>query len=71
MAKPMIEMSDELRRVVESDPEYRVGSAAAVLRAMREPPHLKASDVDELDAAISAGQLPVQSSDPFSNESAS
>ena len=71
MARLIIEMPDERPRVVESDPEYRVGSAATVLRAMREPPHLSAADVDELDAAIAAARLPVQSSDLFSNESAS
>jgi hypothetical protein len=44
-----------------------VGSAATILRVMQEPPHLSISDVDELDAAVAAGQLPVQTPDLFSN----
>jgi len=58
---------ERLTLLVESAPEYRVGSAEAVLRAMREPPHLSVSDVNELDAAIAAGQLPVETRDLFSN----
>lgn len=45
--------------------EAKLGSAAAVLQAMNEPPHLTPSDVDELDAAIATGQLPVQICDLF------
>jgi hypothetical protein len=30
------------------------GSAAAILRAMREPPHLSADDVDELEQAMAS-----------------
>ena len=45
--------------------EPRRGSAAAVLRAMKEPPHLSGSDVDALDAAIAAGRLPVQTPELF------
>jgi hypothetical protein len=33
------------------------GNAKAILQAMREPPHLTAADVDELDAAIATGRL--------------
>lgn len=58
---------ERLTLLVESDPEYRVGSAATILRVMQEPPHLSVSDVDELDAAIAAGQLPVQTPDLFLN----
>ena len=36
------------------------GSPAAVLQAMRAPPHLAGSDVDELDRAIEAGRLIVR-----------
>ena len=36
------------------------GSAPAVLRAMREPPHLHGEDVDVLEQAIAAGKLPVR-----------
>jgi hypothetical protein len=38
------------------------GSPGAVLRAMSKLPHLSPADVDDLEAAIAAGQLPV--SDP-------
>ena len=56
---------ERLRSLVESSLEPRMGSAAAVLRAMQEPPHLSDSDVDELDAAIAAGRLPVRTRDLF------
>ena len=56
---------EKLSALVTSKTEPRAGSAAAVLRAMKEPPHLSAPDVDELDAAIAAGRLSVQSRDPF------
>ena len=56
---------ERLRALVESSLEHRVGSAAAVLRAMEEPPHLSDSDVDDLDAAIAGGRLPVQTRDLF------
>jgi len=42
-----------------------IGSAAALLRAMREPPHLSSADVDEMDAAILAGRLPVRNARPL------
>ena len=57
---------ERLSSLVESSPEYRPGSPAAVLRVMQEPPHLTAVDVNELDAAI-AGRLPVQTPDLFSD----
>ena len=56
---------ERLTLIVDGSPEYRVGSAAMILRVMREPPHLSVADVDELDAAIAAGQLPVQTPDLF------
>ena len=36
--------------------ETPTGSAAAILRAMRELPHLSGEDVDELERAIIAGR---------------
>ena len=51
---------ERLRSLLEVSPEHRAGSAAAVLRAMHEPPHPSVSDVDELDAAIASGRLPAQ-----------
>ena len=56
---------ERLRSLLEVSPEHRAGSAAAVLRAMREPPHPSASDVDEPDAAITAGRLPVRTDGLF------
>ena len=36
-----------------------VGSPQAVLQAVRDVPHLRTFDVDELDAAIEGSKLPV------------
>jgi hypothetical protein len=41
---------------VESDPPR--GSPAAILQAMREPPHLSREDVDELRRVIKESRLP-------------
>jgi len=59
---------ERLSSLVEVIPEPRSGSPAAVLRVMQEPPHLSSADVDELDAAIAAGRLPVGARDLFSND---
>jgi hypothetical protein len=56
---------ERLTSLVELSPEHIVGSPAAVLRAMREPPHLSVSDVDELDAAVADGRLPTKTLDLF------
>jgi hypothetical protein len=56
---------ERLSSLVEVSSEPRVGSPAAILRAVQEPPHLSAADVDELDAAIAAGRLPVLTYDLF------
>jgi hypothetical protein len=48
-------------------PEPGAGSPAAVLRAMQEPPHPTAEDVDELDALMAAGRLPIRTRDLFSD----
>lgn len=37
----------------------RKGTPAAILQAMRQPPHLTAPDVDTLEQAIATGRLPV------------
>ena len=42
-----------------------IGSPPALLRVMTEGPHLSSADVDELDATISAGRLPIRSIDLF------
>ena len=43
----------------------QTGSPAAIRKVMHEPPHLKWSDVDELEHAIAQGQLPVQQASVF------
>jgi len=57
---------ERLRSLVEASPENVAGSAAAVLRAMLDSPHPSASDVDDLDAAITAGRLSMRQHDLFS-----
>ena len=51
---------ERLSSLVEVIPEIHAGSPAAVLRVMQEPPHPSSADVDELDAAILAGRLPIR-----------
>jgi hypothetical protein len=59
---------EQLSSLVRPAPNTRPGSPEAVLRAMHQPPHLTSADVDDLDAAIAAGRLPVRSLDPFPGE---
>ena len=58
---------ERLCSILEASPGDRAGSPAAVLRAMQEPPHPSAVAVNELDAAIAAGQLTVRARDLFSD----
>jgi plasmid stability protein len=44
---------------------FQPGSPAEVLRAVAAPPHLTSADVEELEAAIAGGRLPVRSNDVF------
>ena len=57
---------ERLRSLVEVSSEPRAGSPAAVLSVMQEPPHPSVADVDELNAAIAIGRLPVQTQNLFS-----
>jgi len=41
------------------------GSAAAVLEAMRKPPHLSDADLEELRRAIASGRQPAQAKGVF------
>ena len=59
---------EQLSSLVEVIAEPRDGSPAAILRVMREPPHPSSADVDEIDAAIAAGRLPVRTRDLFSTD---
>jgi hypothetical protein len=56
---------DRLRELVVPHDARQPGSAAALLRVMNEGPIPSSADVDELDAAIAAGRLPVRSVDLF------
>jgi hypothetical protein len=56
---------ERLSSLVEVIPEPRAGSPAAVVQAMQEPPHPSSADVDELDAAIALGRLPIRTRDLF------
>jgi hypothetical protein len=56
---------ERLRSLVEISPA--AGSPATILRAMREPPHPNPADVEELDAIIAAGRLPIRARDLFSD----
>jgi hypothetical protein len=58
---------ERLSSLVEVSAEPRAGSPAALLRVMQAPPHPSAADVDELDAAIAAGRLPIRTRDLFSH----
>jgi hypothetical protein len=58
---------EQLSSLVEVNPGVRAGSPAAVLRVMLEPPHLSSADIDEFDAVIAAGRLPVRAWDLFSD----
>jgi hypothetical protein len=58
---------EQLSSLVEVIPEPRAGSPAAVLRVMQEPPHPSSADVDELDAVVAAGRLPIRTRDLFSD----
>ena len=57
---------EQLSSLVGAIPEPRPGSPAAILQVMRDPPFPSSADVDELDAALAAGRLPVRARDPFS-----
>jgi len=56
---------EQLASSLEAAAEHPAGTAAAIRQAMRKPPHLSDEDVDELERAIEAGRLPVQSAGAF------
>ena len=58
---------EQMSSLVEVTTNPRTGSAAAVLRVVQEPPHPSSADVDELDAVIEAGRLPIRARDLFSD----
>ena len=58
---------ERLSSLVDASPAQRAGSPAVVLRVMQEPPHPDLADVEELDAVIAAGRLPIRTRDLFSD----
>jgi hypothetical protein len=56
---------ERLSSLVAGHPEHQAGSAAALLRVMRELPQVSFDDVAELDAAILAGRQPIPKRDLF------
>jgi len=66
--KVLLEEGAELpdgTEVVVSPIAMAKGSPAAVLAAMKAPPHLKPEDVDEFERLIKEGQRPVSYESPF------
>ena len=49
-------------------PDLRPGSLAAILKVLRDLPHINAEDVNELEHAIERGKLPVRTQDVFGEE---
>ena len=49
-------------------PELQPGSAAAILKAMRNLPDLNPDDVDELEQLIGHGKLPVRTQGEFEKD---
>ena len=58
---------ERLSSLVDINLAQRAGSPAAILRVMQEPPHPDLADVEELDAVIAAGRLPIRARDLFSD----
>lgn len=51
---------DRLRLFAEAEAGARMGSCSALLNAAEKTPHLSSADVDELEAAIAEGRIPVR-----------
>ncbi len=63
----MVRISENLTAVLseKEDNGVTIGSPAAILRALREPPHLSGEDVDELEHAIASGRQAVRAEGAF------
>jgi len=59
---------ERLSSLVEITAASRAGSPAVVLGVMQALPHPSSADVDELDAAIAAGRLPIRTRDLFGTD---
>lgn len=51
--------------IVSLDLQSETSTAAAIRKAMHEPPHLKWSDVEQMEEAIAQGKLPVRQGSVF------
>jgi hypothetical protein len=56
-----------LRSLLEAQCLNLPGSPAAIIRAARDAPQVSASDVDDLEAAICAGRLPIRENSVFTD----
>ena len=56
---------ERLAPLLEAASAQLSGSSATIRQAMRESPHLRWEEVDELEQAIAEGQLPVQQEGVF------
>ena len=63
----LVRIGQHLGVVLEQPPREMVGSAAGILRAASEPPHLDDEAVKELETAIAAGRKPVRTVGEFDN----
>ena len=64
----LVRISQRLGVVLEQPANNLTGSAAAVLQAVSQPPHLDDQAVKEMETAIAQGRLPVQSAGDFDQE---
>ena len=56
---------EQLSSLAESTLEPERGSAGAVLRAMKAPPRLSGSAVDEFEAGLASGRMPIRNGELF------
>jgi hypothetical protein len=63
----VVRITENLSAVLSRDEvkEHSPGSTAAILTAMREPPHLSGEDMDELECSIAAGRRPMRAEGVF------
>ena len=61
----LVRIGQRLGGVLEQPASYLAGSAAAVLQAVSQPPHLDDHAVNEMETAIAQGRLPLQSAGVF------
>ncbi|GEM_PF-6302629 len=62
-AELLVRVGQRLERLFDQAPGG--GSAQAILRAVDAPPHVDTEAVDDMEAAIEKGRLPVRAAGPF------